>query len=200
MSKKRDFIPSEQANRKINGKVFKEQLAIDGINFGLTAQEVTDAGTEFDTFNTEVGKSATIDAAAQAQTQTTNTADATYEATWRKLAGKMKKSSAYTPTVGERYKIIGDEISIDVANAAPVLKLRKVPSGWEISFNLMGFFTGVKIYRKRPGDASFAYMATDLSSPYIDTDTQVNGTQYQAFFIRGDVEVGQPSAAATVQI
>ena len=200
MTQKRDFISGEQGVRKTNGKKFIDELAIDGGNFGLTPLEIGDATAKYNTFDTEFGNSVVTNAAAQAQTQTTNTADTAFEAIMRKLAGKMKKSDNYNATVGERYKIIGDEISIDIATAAPVLKLRKVPSGWEISFNLLGFFTGAKIYRKRPGDAEFSYKATDLSSPYIDTDPQVNGTQYQAYFIRGDVEVGQVSATVTVEV
>ena len=53
---------------------------------------------------------------------------------------------------------------------------------------------------KRPTDAAFSYIATDLSSPYIDTETQVNGTQYYAYYLRGDQAVGQQSTIAVAQV
>ncbi|HLG34906.1 MAG TPA: hypothetical protein VI757_08515 [Bacteroidia bacterium] len=81
MSKKRDFIPGDQVTRKTNGKVFSDELVIDGTNFG--------------TFDTEFGKSAVANAAVQAQTQTTNAA--TYPAPDLTLAANKPEGSAQKP-------------------------------------------------------------------------------------------------------
>ena len=89
--------------------------------------------------------------------------------------------------------IIGAEIHHDTDDAKPVLKAKKVPHGWEFSFGLNGYFNGVNIYRKRPAEDMFSYLATDTRSPYVDNQEMENGTQYYAYFILGDTEVGQQS-------
>lgn len=112
----------------------------------------------------------------------------------------MKNSPNYTNDIGEDFRIIGDEQTVDIENAKPVLKLSKVPSGYKITFGLQNFFDGVHIYRKRPEQENFRFLATDTRSPYIDTDEQVNGTEYYAYFLVDDDEVGQQSDIVTVEL
>ena len=200
MTKKRDYIPTKQADRISNGRVFKEQAVIDGTAFGLTTAQ-KDALTEaFTNFNTEYEAGITMDGLRQEQTEKTTLKDKIYEALWRQAAGSVKAHASYDASVGERYKIIGDEMSIDIATSKPELKISKVADGTQLTFSLKGFFSGVKIYRKRPTDTSFSYIATDLSSPYIDTDAQVNGTQYYAYYLRGDHAVGLQGDIVTAQV
>lgn len=82
----------------------------------------------------------------------------------------------------------------------PVLIAKKVPHGWEFSFGLNGYFTGVNIYRKYPGNEKFSYLATDTRSPYIDNQEMENSTQYCAYFILGDTEMGRQSDVVAIEV
>lgn len=81
-----------------------------------------------------------------------------------------------------------------------MINIRAVPSGWELRFNLLDYFLGVNIYRKRPDEANFRFLATDTRSPYIDTDPMIPGTQYYACYIEGDEEVGLKSSIITIDV
>src|SRR5688500_403983 len=116
MSKK-DFIATRQTDRRDNGKIFTDQCAIDGANFDLTLGEIADATTKQGDFNAQVASSQAMKAAMQSQTEVTTAADDAFEKVQRRLAKKMKISSNYTPAVGERYKIIGAELNVDIQNA-----------------------------------------------------------------------------------
>ncbi len=67
-------------------------------------------------------------------------------------------------------------------------------------FGLENYFYGVNIYRQRPDETDFSYLATDTHSPYVDNEPMVNGTQYCAYFIIGDTEVGKRSAIVKISI
>jgi len=111
----------------------------------------------------------------------------------------VKTLTPYTTGIGTDLKIIGPDQTIDIANSKPVLKAKKLEIGYEISFGLEGFFDGVKIYRQRPG-AEKTFLAVDTASPYVDSEAQVNGTKYTAWFMLGDDTVGLESDALTISI
>ena len=84
---------------------------------------------------------------------------------------------------------MNQDISINPGKTKPELQVRAVKNGWMFDFDLPGYFYGINIYRKRPGAKEFSYLATDTSSPYIDTDPMRLGTtQYYAWFIRNGEE------------
>jgi hypothetical protein len=118
----------------------------------------------------------------------------------RKQAQIIKANPAYTDAVGKDFDIIGAEVHVDTDTATPILKAKKVPHGWEFSFGLNSYFSGVNIYRKRPDQDKFHYLASDTRSPYVDNQDMVNGTQYYAYFILGDTEVGQKSNIVTIDV
>ena len=118
----------------------------------------------------------------------------------RQLAQIIKNDPAYTDAVGKDFDIIGAEREIDVDTSKPMLQAKKVPHGWEFSFGLESYFSGVNIYRKRPDQDKFHYLATDTRSPYVDNQEMENGTKYYAYFILGDTEVGQESDIVTIQV
>jgi hypothetical protein len=118
----------------------------------------------------------------------------------RRLAQIIKADPAYTDAVGKDFDIIGAEREIDVDTSKPVLKAKKVPHGWEFSFGLESYFSGVNIYRKHPDQDKFHYLASDTRSPYVDNQEMVNGTKYYAYYILGDTEVGQQSDIVTIDV
>ena len=88
---------------------------------------------------------------------------------------------------------------MDIENAQPKLTDRRVETGTELKFSLHGFFDAVKIYRQRPGEGK-QFITVDTSSPYLDSDEQVNGTSYTAWFMLGDATVGKESDPLMVQV
>ena len=137
-------------------------------------------------------------AAQQARTDL-NTQKSTSVGGIRKNAQQIKKKNEYNNGIGEKLGIVGDENSIDIENSKPVLTAKKVENGWRLSFNLHGFFDAVKIYRQRPNETQ-KFIAVDHSSPYIDTDAQVNATSYTAYFLMGDETVGLESDPVVISI
>ena len=118
---------------------------------------------------------------------------------FRKLAAQIKAAPNYNNAIGEDLGIVGDEDSIDESTSKPSLKAKKVETGWSISFSLLSHFDGVKIFRQRPS-APKLFLAVDTSSPYVDTEAQVNGTIYTAYFLIGDNTVGLESDALMISI
>lgn len=113
---------------------------------------------------------------------------------------QLKTRPGYKSHIGAGLNAIGKRPEVDVNNAHPVLRLRKLGVGWEIRFGLMGYFHGVDIFRKRPGETNFRYIASDFSSPYIDTDPQVSGTQYRAVFRLKDERVGKAGNPVVAEV
>ena len=198
--KSRDYVPREQLERLEWGEEVVAQLKIDGSDFDISDAKITAADDEVDEFRTEVDEGIKMDNAKEAQTKITTKADKTATANLRDIAQEMKKNDNYKPAVGERYGIVGDEIAIDVENASPALKQVQTPYGWELRFNLHGYFTAVDIFRKRPGEEDFSFKASDTSSPYPDTDPMENGTKYYAYYKMGDLRVGKRSDIITIEV
>lgn len=174
-------------------------MLIIGTSFGVTAAEVTEAETAIKAFDSDVEKGVSLNALKKEQSKKTKASDKAFVAIQRQLAKRIKASATYTEAVDERYKIVGDENSMHEDKAQPKLKARKVETGWELSFNLQGLFSAVKIFRKKPNEEK-KFLAVDTSNPYIDSELMVNGTQYTAWYMRGDETVGKESDPVTVPV
>jgi hypothetical protein len=199
MSKK-PYIPGANDAKSTWAATYKTNITTDGPTCGLTAGEVTAQenaaqGVVDELKNIKDAKAAYESAVADAKA-TLNT----HLGVIRTGVKRMKTHGGYTPAIGQHLQIIGDDHSIDLATIKPVLTIAKVPRGYEIKFNLLDFFDGVHIYRKRKADADFSYLATDTSSPYIDTEIMEDSTEYQAFFLLDDDEVGQASDHIIVKL
>ena len=200
MAKKKDYVPSRNGDKVPWATNLKAEIPTDGPTVGESTSDVTAVETAAQGVVDEVNNMKAAKTAYQSAMKTATDNMNGHIAVIRRHAQRMKTSPAYTPGIGENLGIEGDDHVVDVANSAPVLKISKVPSGYQIDFNLLNYFDGVHIYRKRPADAGFSYLATDTSSPYIDTDAMVDNTQYHAFFLLHDAEVGKVSAEVTVKL
>ena len=118
----------------------------------------------------------------------------------RRAFRQLKTKKGYTTAKGVGLQAIGKRPEVEVDNARPSLRVRKVAVGWEIRYGLMGFFHGVDIFRKRQREANWRFIATDTSSPYIDTEPQVSGTQYRAVFRLKDERVGKTGNSVVVEV
>ncbi len=199
--KRRTYVPTAEGNLKTWLANLKVKIFVHGSAIGLTSAEKNDILAICDRNITNIDNVDQLKNDLHEAIDNKNTAkNADLKETGR-LIGRAKMHSGYTTAIGEDMDVIGDEISLDESEQKPVLTIKKVPNGWEISFNLLGYFEGVNIYRKRPGDADFSFLAMDTSSPYLDNDTMENGTQYYAYFIDNrDEKVGQPGDIITIKV
>lgn len=196
---KKSYVPTKNGDLLLWLNNYKAKLAIQKAPLGMTDAE----------YNSQISFCDAVILALNSNTQAQ--ADAEQAATdlatsktvsLKSLRGRVqfiKTLAAYTAGIGQDLKIIGDEQSIDIDNSKPELKAKKLEIGYELTFNLLGFFDAVKIYRQRPGEGK-TFLAVDTSSPYIDAEPMVNGTKYTAWFMLGDNTVGLESADLTIAI
>lgn len=197
--KTQPYYPSKEGDQIIWLENFKVKIEEHGPALGLDSTEISDLIDACNAIIDAINDAAQKKADARQATEDKKAAKTTNKAIIADGVGDFKREDGYTPGIGDDLKVIGEEHSIDEENEKPELVTAKVPSGWQISFNLQSHFDGVKIYRKRPAE-DFVYLATDTRNPYIDTDTQVDGTQYYAYYLIGDDEVGQQSDIVTIEV
>ena len=196
---KRGYIPGKEGVLRLWLTNHRAKLVIYQAALGITVPDLTARIAFIDALILKLDANTAAQQVAQGARQALNVQKGISTKGLRKGAQKDKKSDGYTTDIGEQLGIIGDEDAIDENTAKPQLEGKKVGTGTELSFNLLGHFSGVKIFRTRPGGAKL-FLASDTSSPYIDTDAQVNGTQYNAYYLLGDDMVGLESNALTIQI
>lgn len=198
---KKDYVPRQNGDKTAWATNLKNKIPTDGPTIGLDGTEVSNVQTAaqdiVDGVNEIEAAITTKEAAINAATTKINNGLKVI----RPIIKRGKTHAAYTNTIGQNLGIVGDEQIIDVANSKPILTVSKVPTGYQIAFDLKGYFDGVNIYRMRvPDDATFSFLARDTSSPYIDTDPITNGTRYKAFYVINDVEVGLVSDEVVVSV
>ena len=177
----------------------KTKIATQGATLGLTAAQITARQNAcqaiIDTINLSNTMQQTMDDQYVAEKSTT--------ATNTKIifdgVARDKTSTGYTEAIGQDLGEVGNEDSFDLHAATPELKLKQTADGWKVTFNLHGRFSSVNIERKRPG-GSFAFLANDTSNPYIDTDPQVDGTEYRAIYLLGDEKMDNYGASVVVKL
>ncbi len=199
MAKHHDYVPAQNAKKSTWAATLKTAIVTDGPTVGLSpadVTEVTNAATDI------VNGVNEIDAAITAKEAAVDAATAKINNAVKKIRAQIKRAkthSAYTNAIGQHLGVVGDEQTIDVAATKPDLKLSKDPSGTRIDFNLQDYFDAVHIYRKGDTDLDFVYLATDTSSPYIDTTPGLKGTvNYRSVYVLNDKEVGQVSAISSL--
>ena len=200
MVKHNSYIPTDKRKFKDWGLDFA-RTAKDNIGkFGLTDAVCVDLKKLADDMvNNSISEKALIDAK-QVQVQKSRDDRQKAETAFRERAQIIKADPNYNIQVGKDFDIIGDEVQKDVPNSKPTLIAKKAAYGWEFKFGLENYFDGVNIYRKKPDQDKFRFLATDTRSPYVDTSDIEDGTQYYAYFILGDTMVGQESDIVTVKV
>jgi hypothetical protein len=120
----------------------------------------------------------------------------------RLLAGRIKKSTAYTEEDGKKLNIIGAEDSTDMTQEQPTLNVIIRANGVvEIDFNKIDA-EGVHIYGQRDGETVFTLLASATHARYIDNRpllvaAKPETRQYKAVFFIGKAEIGLTSATVT---
>jgi hypothetical protein len=120
----------------------------------------------------------------------------------RGLAGRVKKSTGFTPMLGDELDLFGVENSTDMAAAAPRLNAVVKAAGLvELDFNKKNA-EGVRFYGRRGAETLFTYLGSEIHSPYVDARPLLDPAkpetrQYKALFFTGKQEVGLQSGIVT---
>jgi hypothetical protein len=116
----------------------------------------------------------------------------------RALAQRIKKSTGFTPTLGDQLQINGIEDTTDMTQEAPQLDTTVKAGGVvEVGFNKK-LADGVHVYEDRTGAGTFNYLASETHSPYVDnrallTAGKPETRRYKAVFFIGKAETGLES-------
>ncbi|WP_372652978.1 hypothetical protein [Draconibacterium sp.] len=196
----KDYIPSDKYQLEAWAKQFAATVINNVGKYGISQEQADAINSASQEYSGDLVTEKQLVDQKNQQVKLTQTDRKTLVKLSRNMAQFIKNNPNYTDKVGKEFDIIGAEVHHDTDNAQPVLKAKKVPHGWEFSFGLESYYSGVNIYRKRPGEENFSYLATDTRSPYVDNQQMENGTQYYAYFILGDIEVGQQSDVVTVGV
>ena len=151
MAKRRGYFPTIEGDLKTWLMNLRDKIDTHGSTIGLTGSEINSIKSNV---NQLISK---IDAVEQKRNDfheavaDKNTFKNATTKSIGTLISRGKLTSGYTTAIGEDLDVIGEEITIDSGTAKPIIKSKKVPNGWEFSFNLLNFFHGIKLYRKRPG-------------------------------------------------
>lgn len=119
----------------------------------------------------------------------------------RALAQRIKKSTGYTPALGETLQLEGIEDTTDLTQKKTTLKITVKPGGVvEVGFKKMGA-EGVHVYEERNGSGVFNYLASETHSPYVDNRPLLAAgkpetRRYKVVFFIGKTEIGLESDIA----
>lgn len=193
---KRDAVPKTQDGYMKWHDTLK--AGVTAATPGATAQDMAMLTADNAALHAKITAATTADNASKAAHADLNTIIASSQGNARALAQRIKKSLAYTTTVGDQLGIEGAEDSVDMSQQKPVLTATPELGGVvEIGFNKMSA-EGVHIYGMRDGEAGFTLLASETHSPYVDnrpllTAGKPETRQYKAMFFLGKSEIGLPS-------
>jgi hypothetical protein len=200
MARHTDYIPSDKFELESWAKQFATTVTNNVGSYGITQELADDISVAAQAYSGDlITERQLIDQKKQQVSKTRNDRKQLVNLC-RSIAQFVKSNPGYTEQIGKEFDITGTEVNHNTDKATPILKAQKTAQGWELTFGLQGYFNGVNIYRKRPGEESFSYLATDTRSPYIDNQLMENGTQYYACFILGDTEVGVQSDIVVIEV
>ncbi len=197
---KRDFLPKTQDTYVKWHDNLKATVA--ATTPGCTAADVTMLVADNADLHARMTAATTADNASKAAHTDLNDSISNSQNNARALAKRIKVSTAYTPSLGDKLQIEGVEDSVDMTQQAPVLDTNAKSGGVvEVGFNKMGA-EGVHIYSMRDGDAGFTLLASETHSPYVDNRPLLAAgkpetRQYKAVFFLGKSEIGLQSDVAT---
>jgi hypothetical protein len=196
----KDYIPTRNGEKISWAKNLKQVIPTKGPIVGESAGDITAVQDAAQGITDEVNNLDSAKAAYEAAVAESKRKLKAHIKVVRQHAQRMKTHSAYSDGIGAALGIVSSIYNADDANSKPVLKVSRVPAGYSFKFKLMGFFDAVNIYRKRPGDSKFIFLASKSKSPFIEKEPMTEGTKYCAYFVLRDKEVGKESDAVEISL
>ena len=118
----------------------------------------------------------------------------TYKAQARFDIARAKTAPGYTEAVGKDCEWLTTPGSTDLATLQPSLAIADSAQGLVLEWSKNGQ-NGVQVFRRATGAKNWGHvLAFDSRSPYIDTETGLNGSyEYNVQLMKDDQRVNQPS-------
>lgn len=118
----------------------------------------------------------------------------TYKAQARLDIARAKTAPGYTEAVGKDCEWLTTPGSTDLATLQPSLAIADSAQGLVLEWSKNGQ-NGVQVFRRATGAKNWGrVLAFDSRSPYIDTETGLNGSyEYNVQLMKDDQRVNQPS-------
>jgi len=196
----KEYLPRNEAELVKWSTNFAAQFATVGPNLGYTAGDVTAMTSATTEINTAIADADAAKLVYEEKVANKKTVVETRTATVREMVRRIKVAPGYTESVGKLLGIIGEGSTFDPNNAQPVITLVKGATGWDFKYNLQNYFTGVTVFRRKPGEADFTKVDVDLKPPYsIPTPTE-NGVEYIFQYLKDDRLTGLPSDIIKVSL
>jgi len=197
---KQYFIPKKQADYLNWHDSLKG--GVTATTPGATAEDVTMLTADNATLHTKLTAATLADSACTAAYADLHQAVVATKTNARLLAGRIKKSTAYTEVLGKQLNIIGAEDTTDMTQEQPTLYVIIRANGVvEVDFNKIDA-EGVHIYGQRDGETAFTLLASATHARYIDNRPLLvpgkpETRQYKAVFFIGKAEIGLTSDIVT---
>ena len=121
---------------------------------------------------------------------------------FRSLVQQIKANPAYTEAMGEDLGIVAPQDTTELT--APKLTV-KLEGGVPVISFVKSKSDGIRLYSKRGSETEFTFLAVDTRSPYTDsrpnlTPDTAETSQYYAYFIRADEQVGSQSDVVEISV
>ncbi len=195
---KSDYFPRQDGELLLWHDRFILNLAAVKSQFGLSDEEIAACTTDNQELHGKISAANIAAAAAHHATADKQAYRGQLENKVRALSRRLKAHPGYTEALGNLLGIIGAEMSVDFAEAKPVLKAIDQTGGSVVlSFQKLQS-DGVNIYSQRDNDSEFVFLARDTQTRYVDNrPLLVSGKpelrRYTAVYVVKDAEVGQYS-------
>ena len=193
-----DYIPDKRADRYLWLKNLSNNIAVEGLKFGLTAQQCTDIKAVVDALITKMDDTDTaqnaVDSARDLEAQTRQTNEAAIRGAvrnWKTLPGYAASGSEAI------LQLKGAGVVFDPLTYKPKIKATVLPGQVRLDFTKAGV-DGLVFYSRRQGTLPWTKLAMDTNPPYFDTKplTTANVPEAREYMARGvldDVEIGLAS-------
>jgi hypothetical protein len=166
---KSDFLPHTDSEYLVWHNNFRQEV-LAGVEDGSVDKEDADL---VDRDNAALhAKSDALDTAIALHKRATaekNEAFVASKANARAVSRRIKAKTKYTPALGVRFGIEGQEVSVNLSEAKPNLSaVDRTGGAVELSFNKLRS-DGVNIYCQREGDADWVFLGFASGSPFMDS-------------------------------
>ena len=197
-----DYFPTKLSDKKSWAGNYKSNIGTEGAGLGMSPANISDEQDACDSMITAIDELEAAKAVVKQKKKDKDDAIKTAMALLRPNIKGHKVNNGYNEGVGELLRVIGSDSEIDPSTVKTIAKIKKVPQGIDIKFNLKAC-EGGNIYSKRGSETGFTMLKYITHPHSIDTRPNLGGAaveqrQYYVILVIDDEEVGIPSDIATV--
>lgn len=190
----KDFIPRSITEFGAWVRLQKQKRTAHATTLGWDAAEVARRNAADDAVLTEIDTTAAAETTYRKQVLKRDDLLDAYQTRARTDIARDKTHPNYSDAIGRDLQWLSTGGTVADRDALkPTLKISRTADGWKLDWSKNGQ-DGVKVFRRKAGETAWTYLATDMRSPYIDTETGLSGEyEYYVHLLQDDELVGMPS-------